>query len=304
MGKKLNFWVYTVLACVLTHLTWSFIFVESNNYSSLNYNWSKTKEIKVFENVVIDSVSENFLRLVTTKKLNVKPFSTYKIKNKYKTYFFRFNYSIPGDKEITFKDLIWLNTMPKIENKKFYLIEVDLPIKETKGVNVTTIGDDQIFQNEAKYFRKELRRINNVNFFGDKKDIYGFNYIGNKNLTFQYLNNNYLEVPKTEYYVIMLKPEDNIEIAYLNLKEFILKVISKKRAEKIILITLPIYNESISTLRDFNIKLINFSKENKNIFLVDSNLILKGMPNFYRKSINEISKEGYERLAKQVSKIL
>lgn len=303
MERRLNIWVYIVLACLLAYLTLNFITKESKNFSSLNYNWSNTKIIKEYKIVTLDSVSDNYLSLKISKKLKVNPYNTFKLENENGVYFFRFNYSISNNKETNFRDLIWLNKNPEIIGEKFNLIELDLPILKTNGANFITISDNQLYQNEAKYFRKELRRIKNVNFSGNNKDIYGFNYSGHKELTFKSLNINYDNFPKAQYYIIMIKPKENIETAFRNLKEFVLKALSDKNMKKIILITQPVYKDTAPSIITFNNKLINFSKGKTNVLYVDTNLIGNDFPNFYRENINEISKEGYEKIAKNVSKL-
>ena len=101
----------------------------------------------------------------------------------------------------------------------------------------------------------------------------------------------------------MIKPKENIETAFRNLKEFVLKALSDKNMKKIILITQPVYKDTAPSIITFNNKLINFSKGKTNVLYVDTNLIGNDFPNFYRENINEISKEGYEKIAKNVSKL-
>ena len=114
MERRLNIWVYIVLACILAYLTLNFITKESKNFSSLNYNWSNTKIIKEYKIVTLDSVSDNYLSLKISKKLKVNPYNTFKLENENGVYFFRFNYSISNNKETNFRELIWLNKNPEI----------------------------------------------------------------------------------------------------------------------------------------------------------------------------------------------
>jgi hypothetical protein len=303
MERKLNICVYTTLAILLGYLIWNFISKESRNFSSLNYAWTIIEIIKNFELVSLDSISDEYLRIKTSNKLELKPQNTFKLENEKGAYYFRYTYSIIESDGVIFKGLIWLNSQPKFLNEKFDLIEIILPISETKGVDFITIGDEQLYQNEAKYFRKELRRRKNVNFLGAKKDIYGFNYSGDKSLSFKQLNTNYTKIPKAQYFVIMLRPKDEVSIAFANLQNVVLRLLAEEKTKKVILITQPVYQNTHQSINDFNKNLVNFSKQEENVVCIDLKSIFIETPSYYRVNINEISKAGYERLAKEVSQL-
>jgi hypothetical protein len=204
---------------------------------------------------------------------------------------------------VIFKGLIWLNSQPKFLNEKFYFFEINLPINETSGPDFITIGDEQLYQNGAKYLRKELLRRKNINFLGAKKDVYGFNYYGDKNLTFQQLNNDYTKIPKAQYFVLMLRPKDEVSKAFANLQKVVQRLLLEEKTKKVILITQPVYQNTPQSINDFNKNLINFAKEEENVFCIDLKSIFIEMPSYYRVNINEISKAGYERLAKEISQL-
>jgi len=296
MKNRLHKYIYIVNAILLIYLTWEFVSEESRNFFSLNYDWSKEKIIRKVDEVTLDSLSDNYLQLSTSHKINSKPFHSFKLDNDTGTFYFRYTYSIANKEQIIFKGLIWINKQPKISSDNlFKLSEVDLPIKNVKGIDVVTIGDKQFYQNEAKYFRRELRRREDVNFLGKKKDLYGFNY-----LDFKDLNYSQLDIPKVEYIIIIIKPKPDIYNEFKRLKEFILKSFSEEKMKKVILITQPIYEDTDQYIVKYNKMLLNFSKEMKNIICIDLQSVFKDNSNYFRKNINEISKEGYERIAKEV----
>lgn len=304
MNKKLNTWVYSVLSILIVYLAIDFIGKESKNFSSLNYDWSKETEIIKHDTISIDSISDDYLRINTTKKLVLQPQNTFKIENKTNSYYFRYTYTLVSDHSVVFKGLIWLNKQPENSKESYALLEIDLPLKMTKGIAILTIGDEQIFQNEAKYLRKELKRRTDVNFMGSKKDIYGFNYHGHKEMTFNDLMIVHSTYSKCSTIIIFLKPKKDVKSELASLEKFVTKIEQKKDNTNIIILTLPIYRNSSISLNDFNERILICSKTYSNVTAIDLNKIFQSEIKFYRNGINEISKAGYEKIAQEISRIL
>ncbi len=303
MTKKLNITVFVVLTLLLGYLTQNFIVKESNNYLSLNYEWSNLRVLNSFGDVVLDSVSDNFLSIKLINKIKFNPINTYRLESEDDTFYFRYIYSLVNNDKLYFKGLVWLNKEPNLNNLTYNFSEIDLPIKKVKGINIVTIGDELMYMNEAKYFRKEIKRREQVNFLGDKKDIYGFNFIGNKIITYKDLNTSFKSIPKAHYFVIMMNPRKPNDIAFKNLNDLVLNINSKYLKSKIIIITAPVYKETPVSVINFNKKIIRLSIENNKVTSIDLKAIETETPNFYRDNINEISKKGYEKLAREVIKL-
>lgn len=304
MHRKLNIWVYSVLFLLIAYLSMNFIQKESRNFASLNYSWSEEDVIKNHASIIIDSISDDYLRIKTQEKIIVLPHNTFKIENKEESYYFRYTYSIPTNDEVIFKGLIWLNKQPEITKKLYDLIETNLPIEKVNGPSIITIGDDQIFQNEAKYLRKDLKRRSNVNFIGKEKDLYGFNFEGFNEISFNYLKTNAATHTNYDVIILFLKPKGDLKNEIEDLKEYTNNIVQEEEGIKIIIITQPIYEYTSVSIKKYNEKLLQFSETNKNVTIIDLQTIFKNTPIYFRKNINELSKEGYEQLAKEVSKVL
>ena len=73
MHRKLNIWVYSVLFLLIAYLSMNFIQKESRNFASLNYSWSEEEVIKNHASIIIDSISDDYLRIKTQEKIIVLP---------------------------------------------------------------------------------------------------------------------------------------------------------------------------------------------------------------------------------------
>jgi hypothetical protein len=78
----------------------NFIQKESRNFASLNYSWSEEEVIKNHASIIIDSISDDYLRIKTQEKIIVLPHNTFKIENKEESCYFRYTYSIPTNDEV------------------------------------------------------------------------------------------------------------------------------------------------------------------------------------------------------------
>ncbi|GEQ84852.1 hypothetical protein ULMS_03600 [Patiriisocius marinistellae] len=303
MYRKLTIWITLTLVLLMGYLSISFIVKESRNFSSLNYDWSNAKEVQNFGKVTVDSISDDYLRLVVSEKQHLGPTNTFNISNNNGSFYFRYTYRLVEKNAVIFKGLIWLNVQPE-NNKEIYVFkEIDLPIISRSQATIITLGDEQIFENEAKYFRKEIKRRKEINFIGTNKDIYGFNYYSNSTISYQELDTLYAQIPKAQILILLLKPSQNLKKELLAFKNFSKKISSDKNFDQAFIITQPIYNNNYIDYKRFNKALCEISEKNKKIKCIDIEALFGKSTLFYRGEVNEISKEGYEKLAATISKL-
>lgn len=303
MYNKLKKAIYVTITLLIGYLSWDFANKESRNFPSLNYDWSKERVVNDFGYVTIDSFSDNYLKLKVAEEETFQPTNTFSIYNEAKSYYFRFRYVLLSKNNVVFKDLFWLNDQPETGIKNFKLKEVDLPIKSVLEPKIVTIGDELLFQNEAKYFRREINRRINIKFVGNHKDLFGYEYYYLDKINFSLLNKEFYNVPKAQNILIFFKPSNDIEDELLSLQQLIDQIDKNKNVEKIIVMSIPIFDENKINYMLFNKKIPQLKNHSNKVVYFDVNKFLKVSPSNYRDDKNEISKQGYEKLAKEVSKL-
>ncbi len=270
------------------------------------FDWNKEKIIHEIDDLKIDSLSYNRLMIDDVKE-NYKPNNqnTYSVVfDDNSKFYFRYVYSNITDSKILFSGLEWLNGQPEEKNQSIKLIESNIPMKKTGGKIVMTIGNEIVFNNEAKYFRRKMAEERKIDFIGDDKDVFNYSY-QNINDSEQIMNQ-VKDIEPAEVYIIFWSPNEHTQISktlqedFQNLINFLDQT---PKTQKIIWITLPSIKDNE---QNFRIHLINEMIENlksSKLIRIDSESILNEKNQEYLMSDGlSLNKYGYEKLAQGVIK--
>lgn len=299
MTNKLNKYLNLFLILIFCYLSLHFFYDTKKTFWNTNYDWENIKNIKKVSDVKVINISSNILGFISNEEVFLDPFLTYKLSLKSKSYFFRFSYSLNDNLSIQLRDLIWLNNMPK-ELGRYNLESLDLDLKKGSGLSLTFIGNGLSVINESKYLKKTIRQLKDVNFYGDNKDLLGINYIGNRKYSFKKAFQKREFIPSTQSYIVMIEPNEGFNEEFIYFKKLI-NTLQVKGAEKIFVITCPVFKGTDNNTIEFNNLLLKEGEVNKRIELININALSIKIPGFYRDSVNEISKKGYEKIAHEIS---
>lgn len=295
-----------VIILVLTILyAWKFSYEAKEDFFQLNYDWEKEKTTKEFGAVSIDSISYNFISF--EERLKVDHQKTYKLTLQNKYYYFRFVYNISDNSNTQLSGLEWITDIPNITEENYHLEEVSLPLQVNSGPTVLSLGDEQLFENEAKYFRRILLKRYPVNFKGDFKDVFNFPYQAKKGNTVKDLIKQSETISTADFYILFFGLQENSEEipSFKTDAQKLLDNLLDKNPEKIILFTLPPSNnlEEDEKHKEIN-KIFREVAQREDIALVDTYKIFSENPAKYLRIDYSISRDGYYELAKASAKII
>lgn len=284
-----------------------FITKSNKQFFQLNSDWSKEKTIKSYGEILLDSVSYNYVKF-QKESFSPEASTTYKLSNENGTYYFRYIYSINNKGTYEFKGVEWITDIPDQINAVYTIEEVYVPLKVIKGPSLMTIGDQFLIENEAKYFKKDLLNIYPVNFKGSYFDVFNFQHeaiIGN---TSSNIIKQVQSIESADFYVLMYGFNDDLD----SLPEFksntlkILKTLKTKTDKKSIFILLPpSKNEVINKSNIEKNKVLLELSEIENIELINTFLLFKeDLDKYIRDDGITISRDGYYKLAKETAKLL
>lgn len=299
MEKKLNKYVNLILFLIFCYLTIQFVYDLNKIFWNTKYDWENTKNVKRVSNVSVSRITSNSLSFIIKEKLSLDPFLTYKLIEDRKAFFFRFSYSLNGNQSMHLKDLIWLNNKPK-KLGRYNLESLKLDLKKGSGISSTFIGNGLSVINESKYLKKTIIQLKDVNFYGNNKDLLGIDYFGNRKFSFKKAYEERKFIPSTQSYIVMIEPNGGYNEEFIYFRK-LLNYLKDIGAEKVFVITCPTFKETDNNIIEFNNLLINEGEVNKRIKLINTNLLSLKVKGFYRDSVNEISKKGYEKIAYEIS---
>lgn len=282
-------------------------FISSSNqqFFQLNFDWDKEKPIKDLGTAILDSVSYNYVE-IRNNNFKPNPQNTYKLSTKTDSYYFRYVYHLFKNATIRFKGVEWITDLPESTDIEYNIEEVFLPLKDGTGPSVVTLGDRLLIENEAKYYRKDLRNLFPVIYKGEYSDVFDFPNEAIKTNTSTSILEQIKNIPKADYYVLMYGSNENLdslETFKKNTKE-ILETLQAKRPQKTILITLPPSNDTIVNQRNKQINnvFLELSKINEFELIDTFQIFSENIDKYIRKDGINISRDGYYKLAKETAK--
>jgi len=296
-----------LITILLVTLGFGIKFISSSNqqFFQLNFDWDKEQPIKDLGTVILDSVSYNYVKVRNTG-FHPDPQNTYKLSNNSNSYYFRYVYILMNDRTIQFKGVEWITDIPESTNTEYKIEEVFLPLKGGAGPSVVTLGDRLLLENEAKYYRKDLRNLYPVIYKGEYYDVFDFPHEVVKTNTSTSILAQIKRIPKAEYYVLMFGTNENLDSMQTfkkNTKE-IVETLQAKTPQKIVLITLPPSKDTIVNQRnkEINNVFLEHSKTNDFELINTFKLFSENIDKYIRKDGINISRDGYYELAKETAK--
>ncbi|MEW2920661.1 hypothetical protein AB1A65_04280 [Muricauda sp. ANG21] len=264
----------TVKNIILTLLTilivsiWDFNKKGYHEFPQLIYDWDQKRTIKDHGNTRTYKLSHNTLGLYYNRSLeSIHENNTIEVLDERgRPFYFRFMYKQIMDSIIEFKGGIWLTQIPKKKLGEVRLKEVDIPliIKDHK-ISVGFIGITNDKWGGFKTIRKNIKfSYPKINFLGNQKDVFGFEY-STLDITPEGYENN-VEVPEQcEIVMILIDkiPEDED-------LESIQKLLSATKDKLLLVHTWPLVESmKAEKLEKANNLVRKLNEKNQNIFVID-----------------------------------
>ena len=261
------------ISVLIIYLSIDFVKNASDSFFQLNYDWSNLQEIYQHKNILIDSISNNYVK-------------------------FRFLSNNSKEPDIS-------NTFcVKLNNKKYYYRCSNLYIEGHNRLltgGFCIIGDSQVLWREAKNMRKILKeKIPDLVFEGNSKDLYGYPLTASINKKYIDVLEQIDEIPNTDNYVLFLGVHDfrtKIDTIERQLSTIINELVNKNDKCNIILTTLPksklegrnVYNQKVNSI-------IKNYVGKKNITVIDlyNNFNIDFQTNYLMKDQLHMNSQGYK----------
>jgi len=287
------------------YYSFSFFLNLKTAFYQAHYDWKNLKILNKIDAVKIDSVSYNYLQLQTSKtKPDFDNQLTYKIESQGESYFFRYEYAIKKGNTFIFKRLEWLTDKPEDLSRNVKLFSVDLPLYKNQKITAVTIGDEWIFENDAKYLRRKLSQKLAVDFIGSKKDVFNYAYEGNKHLSTSDIAKIIDTLPEADYLILFFDGKVKTEMA-TDIENNIRKMahqINQKKYKKVFWINMPEAKElKIKNTYAVINNTLNQIKSSK-ITIINTNDLLKPIKNYQLSGLAYLNKSGYEKIADFIEK--
>lgn len=279
--------IFPLIAILLIGFSITYFSKLNKSFYQLQYNWNSKNLIELLSiDHIINYNSSEITLEKSTSDLNFDPRYSYSITTD-KEYYFRFNYIDNYGKTYHLKDLIWINEQPSNLNGVKTIAKLQIPLKQNpNSPKIAMIGDELIYHNEAKYLRKEVKKLLDVNFLGDRIDLFSTSYLD--------IEDEKINIP-SDANVVILFSKNYPKSFYHKLNQFL-----KLSQKKIIVINAPKHlNDNITDFDAQQLKIkvdpiyldpfIGFNK-NESVYYYDDNKYL--------------TYEAYQKIALSIAKQL
>lgn len=301
--------IITTWIILLLYLTINFTQNADKSFIQLKFDWKNKRLIREYPNVLIDSISHDFLMIKNDFEIKtfLNPNNTFTVEDGKKSFFRSTNVKIDDDR-IIFSGLKWINKTPNFLIKETKLQIVDLPLIQLGNRTITTIGDSEIIWGEGRNFRKNLSKNKDLVFLGNNKDVYGYPYEGHLTATTKDIIKALPKIAPTEIYILFFGAHDkrttNQNILYRDVCETLRVLLNREETEEVFVITLPpSTNMAFNNFNNlFNEILINCSKINSKIRIVNLNEYLKDKNDYLLEDEVHLNAKGYHFLNKLLKK--
>ena len=306
--SKLTMIVSILLLAVFSTLKYSTKL--NSQLFQLKFDWNDEQVISESDNLVIDSISYNYLAVSgLSEKYNPSNQNTFSVNvSKGERYFFRFINYERNDKKFIFRAVEWLTGVPEKPHDPVSIIESDIPLQKNKGKSIVTLGNELLVKDEAKYFRRKIAIDKEVNFEGRVKDVFNYKHEAVNSENWEEKWDEVEDVPPADVYILFGIVNENkiTDKSYRNkLSSFLNELAHRKETQKIIWILSPyvknktqnarnqVSNQYISSLKMDKLQLLDaysiFEKEETDYLMADS---------------IQLNKYGYEKLADKTAELL
>ncbi|AUP79390.1 SGNH/GDSL hydrolase family protein [Flavivirga eckloniae] len=292
---------------ILIFLLGDFILKADKTFLSLNYLWEDMILIETYENIEIDSISTDYLKIkLSSEGINVN--HTFAL-NDNEPHYFRATSIKKKDSIIIFSGIKWLNGHPESVKRTIFQI-VDLPIKQTGSVTVTTIGDSQMLWRAGREFRKNLSlKSKDIVFKGKERDVYGYASEAKTFNTIKKVIKSVYNIEDTQNYILFIGAHDR-KNDKVTLNQGICQIYeilsSRKSTQKIIVITLPpSSNDTLEAYnKSFNSILKKCSHHYESVFIIDLYEYLLDKQGYLQEDGVHLNEYGHKLLSKLILETL
>lgn len=299
--------ILIIWGLLLCYLTFNFITKANVNFVQFNYDWDALEVIDTVGVVEIDSIANDYISIKNNFQppLSLNNHNTFSLKNNQKNYF-RAAEIISDTNEIVFLGVKWINQIPQKIDKLNSLEIIDLPIIQSKGKTILTLGDSQIIWHEARELRKNLLLKKKLFFVGAQTDTYGYPYEGGTFNTSSEILRKSLSAPSAAYYILFFGAQDkrtDKQLLNENICDILEALHNKPETEMIFAITLPpSSNPTFDTYNNlFNARLQECAAQFENVKIVDLYNFLLDKNNYLSEDEVHLNTKGYLYLNKLLS---
>jgi lysophospholipase L1-like esterase len=290
---------------LLVHSTFYFTRNAEESFFQLNYDWDNVRILGNLRNVIIDSISHDYLVLENSC------LESNGLLNSNNTFiigesnsFFRASNVKCEKGRIVFSGIKWINNIPKYKMKNTDFKIADLPLIQSGKIKVITIGDSQIIWRKGREFRKNLSKNENLIFIGNEKDIYGYGHEAVWNGKCADFINILKNIESADFYILFFGAHDK-NTNYNELEECIhttFEILLRRSSgnAKILAVTLPPSTNTIfnNYNQNFNHILLKEAKENKRIKVINIYEVLQNEKNYLYDDNVHLNEKGYHFLNK------
>lgn len=293
---------------ILIYLVLDFCLKADRTFLPLNYKWKELTLIETIENVTIDTVSLDYLKINSTNDL-INNTNTFCLKLE-RPHYFKTTSVKKTDSTVAFIGLRWLNGTPNLNIRNTTLQIVDLPLKQKGNVTVTTIGDSQMLWRDGREFRKNLSTKNKSLYFkGKNRDVYGYPCEAETFVTAKNIEENIKDIKDVQNYILFFGAHDknkNKEEITESVKNIFKTLSFRKETQKVLVVTLP--PSPVFVFEEHNKKFNNILKkcanDYKNIIIIDLYKQLNFKKGYLRQDNVHLNKYGHNLLSKLILKSL
>ncbi len=227
---------------ILGYLCIDFYLNGYKEFFQLNYNWSNKQQKQRIKNVVVDSISHNYLKIgiptIFDQKIELNANCTFSLDEKF--VFRSVSVDVDEDK-IIFRGVFWINFLPERNIKETSLSVLDLPMIQKGDKTIMMIGDSQLIWREGKFTRKKIsRKIKTIKFIGSEKDVFGYPYSAELFSNTETVIKDIKGIEKADTYILFLGAhEEDLKNTKQRLKVIIENLL--KKGSKLILVSPPNY---------------------------------------------------------------
>lgn len=265
MGSKS---IILTLLAILIFSIWDFKSKGYREFPQLIYNWNRKRIIRDYGNSKTYKLNHNTLSLYYNRRLEkVNEKNTIELLDeRCRPFYFRFMYKQVMDSLIEFKGGVWLTQIPKNNIGEVSLREVDIPtVIRDNNIRVGFVGLTNDKWGGFKTIRRNIKfSYPKINFTGDRKDLFGFEY-STLNVTSADYQNKLTVLDQCEVVVILIDkiPEDED-------LENLQKVLSLTKDKPFLVHTWPLVGSiKIDKLEKANNFIKKLHEKNQFVFVLD-----------------------------------
>lgn len=255
-------------------------------FDQLNYVWDQQKTLIKANHIKVIELDYN--RLVLAQDTLLEQYEvehTLRVHWKGEPYYFRAESRRKTTHSIAFNGGWWINDVPpqSIVNESVRVDLVDLPVMQKGHVKICMIGDSQVLYREAKRLRRLMaKNSKDLVFVGNKKDVFGYPYVGGTFYNLPQLLNDWDDLPIADAYILWLGNHEQV-ISNDSTQWHALKEKWEKNNQHIVLVS-PTNSQQAkawspvwkSMLNNANIQLVNTQKiiPNDSLYMLSDQLHL------------------------------